>query len=198
MKRTFFITLLFVTTILSVHAQSESGNVFIAPKAGCNYSNFMKSNGSYKFGFTGGLDIEYFLSKKTALDTEIDFSRQGAHNLTYAADNSTYDYRVNLLSFNVVAKYYPVKHFNIFAGGQAARVVFCKANGLDIKDDVKHGLYGATAGMGLEMGKFTIDARYVYYINKLAKTEDTLTKAVLKDATLGGVWLTVGYKIQMF
>jgi len=198
MKKIFFITLFLIVAFVSINAQGETGDVYFTPKVGCNYATFFNRNGSYKLGFVGGVNMEYSLSSKVAIGSEAFFTHQGCHDVSIPSEETKYDYRLNLLDFNVFLKYYPVKHFDVFVGGQAARVLHARGNYEDIIDDLNKGFYGATGGFGFEFGKVILDARYVYYFNKIAKDNDTHTKAILKDATLNSIWVTVGYKIQWF
>ena len=77
MRKTIVTIILALAAVGNLYAQHEKRNpwdVFITPKVGANYSNFVSLDGQYKLGVVGGVNIEVFLLPKLAFDTELSFA----------------------------------------------------------------------------------------------------------------------------
>lgn len=200
MKRTLLLLVFAIASLGNAMAQHEPWDIYITPKVGAAYSNFRGvDGGKYKLGFVGGANLEVFITPAVAFDTEISFSHQGSHNYINPETQIQNDARVNLLNFDFMFRFYPIRsiqRLSLFSGLHGAYVAWFKVNYRDIRDEVHGGDIGVPVGIGYEVGKVAIDAKYNFSARKIAHTE--MAKRSLGDATHSALMLTIGYKIQVF
>ena len=101
MRKTIVTIILALAAVGNLYAQHEKRNpwdVFITPKVGANYSNFVSLDGQYKLGVVGGVNIEVFLLPKLAFDTELSFAHRGAHAYTNPKTQQANDMRLDYLN----------------------------------------------------------------------------------------------------
>lgn len=197
MKRILLLAVFAVAFLSHVTAQKhEPWDIFITPKAGVAYTGFTSQNCEFRPGFIGGASVEVFFFPHFALDTELTFSMEGANKVDSDIDNRDYNYNLNFINTDYLFKWYIGNHFNVFTGLHLGRIVWAKADGVKIKNELRRGTFAFPAGIGLDLGNWTIDARFNYSFYKIAKTD--LAKQVLQNAAMMGGFVTIGYKIQVF
>jgi len=199
MKKIIITLLLAITaTTQSIAQEFDCWDMILVPKVGVNYSNFTKLDGEFKTGFYGAVGIEFFLNTKFAVDTEISFSRVGAHNVPTTLDNNLYDYRLTYISTDHYLRWYPTKRQNLslFAGVHMGRLIRCKANLQDIRDELRYGDVTFPVGVGYRFGKLQVEGRVYYPLRKIADTEKA--DAILGNAGVMNFQVNVGYRINIF
>lgn len=96
----------------------EQGALYITPKVGCSMSSLMGTNTSgVRFGFTGGIELEGFLTDAVSLSIEALYARQGGEKVL---DNAKTKIRVDYLKIPLMANFYIYKGFAVKMGFQFA------------------------------------------------------------------------------
>ncbi|MCI6549693.1 MAG: outer membrane beta-barrel protein [Prevotella sp.] len=197
MKRVLLLGVIFIASIGQIMGQKhEPWDIFFTPKAGAAYTGFSSLNCEYKPGFVGGTGIEVFFSPHFSFETALTFSMEGANKVDNDLNQRDSNYNLNYINMDYLFKWYIGNHMNIFTGLHMGRLVWAKANGVDISDELNKGAITIPAGIGIDIGRLAISAQFNYSFPKIAKSDRA--KQILKDASLMGGFVTIGYKIQVF
>lgn len=199
-KLLFFVVTLCMVAVSSSAQKKEHDqwDMYAYPTIGVTYSNLTKLDGDFKVGGVVGGGIEVYLLPRLTLDVEATFSMNGSKD--YKSENpevsSPRNAQINLINTDYIFHVYPTRHFNIFTGVDVGYIVHAKLGDEDHMDDLHRGVFSIPVGLGYNFGNFFVEARYNYYIKKMAKSE--WAKLELGDAKMHAIWLKFGYKIQLF
>lgn len=203
MRRLLLLLVLPLAWTLTAAAQREKGHgpwdVFLVPKAGACYSNFTSLDGKYKLGAVGGIGIQVYVLPRLAVDVDVSYSHEGSHDYKNPASGDLNDARLEMINTTYLLRGYPIRSMrwlSIYTGMHVSRVVGASVNTFDKKDDIMRGDVAIPAGLGVEVGPVSLDARFQYSLRKVAKSD--LARKNLGDARLMAVWVTLGYKFQIF
>lgn len=155
-------------------------------KGGVNFSNLYVENiqdEQVKIGMLAGLFVKIPLTQRLSFQPELLYSSKGAQ-LTYnnvAQGQGAYRFNLNYIELPMTLVFNIVKNFNLHAGGYVAYLA--NANVKDMqKDGTVVGVmdlnensfnrfdYGVVGGLGVDIGKFGIGARYNYGMNTIGKS----------------------------
>lgn len=143
---------------------------------------------SFKPGFNIGIDAQYSLNDKMALQAELFYSREGYKGeWTYSYEGNykgTFTDQYNFLNLPVFFKYNFTPHFYVMAGPQISFLLSAKHKGemvgyfgdsesttLDLKDRMNKLGFGFTPGVGYDLNKMSFSLRYFAGLTSLAKSE---------------------------
>ncbi|MCI6619574.1 MAG: PorT family protein [Prevotella sp.] len=197
MKRVLLLGVIFIASIGQMMGQKhEPWDIYITPKAGATYTGFASKNCEFKPGFIGGASVEVFFFPHFAFETGLSFSMEGANKVDNDIDSRDNDYNLNYLNIDYLFKWYIGNRLNVFTGLHMGRLVWAKADGVDIIDELHQGAFAIPAGIGYNIGRWAISAQFNYSFPKLAKSDKA--KPILNNASPMGGFVTIGYKIQVF
>ena len=144
-------------------------------KGGVGFANFVgddvPSANDSRLGFSAGAFGELQLIKMVSVQPELLFSLKGSKSDPY-----TYNYYY--IDIPVLVKFYPpipvpMAKLNAFAGPYAGVNLIAKrktdSTTSDVNDQVKFLDFGLVLGVGADIKKFTVDARYAFGLAKIAE-----------------------------
>jgi Outer membrane protein beta-barrel domain len=155
------ITLLIITPFIT-NAQFKFG-----AGGGVNFANLSGSDVSGVKGLTGfnaGVMMEVKLPIKIGIEADILYSLKGAKSSA-----SDIDIKLSYIDIPVVLKIYTLKVLSIQIGPQYSFLATAKSDGEDIKDGFKPGDLSAVVGIGVDVLKLHVSARYNYGLTSIDK-----------------------------
>ncbi len=173
-----------LTPVIS-KAQVTKGRILprVGIKAGLNYSNIFSDgiDRNSLVGFNAGLFAKVPVTSSFSIQPELYFTTKGSR-LTY---NSTFingdaEFKLNYLELPVLMVFNLTRHFNVHAGpyvsylldgsakNKSSAPIFDFENNLN-KDDYNRLDAGVTAGIGLDISKISLGARYSYGMTTIGK-----------------------------
>ena len=178
-------------------------------KAGINLANLTgvdEFDSETKFGYHAGGFLHIGLAEKFGLQPEILFSTQGTE-FTVEDLSGSQDFKFNLTYINVpiMAKFYPIPGFSIQAGPQFGLLLGADFESeisgvtaeLDVKDGVNNLDLSAAFGLGYEINKLNVGARYTLGLNDIQgdaiSIDGTSPAEKLPDFKNGVFQVYVGY-----
>ena len=139
MKKLLFLSL-FLISSASAFAQHEVGTFSVQPRAGLNIADFW-SLGEYdsRYGFAGGVEVEYQLTQKFSMSAGVLYSQQGARTdqgPIPGSSNPVYNWGANgktvldadYVNFPILANYYVAKGLALKLGVQPAYKIHSKCD----------------------------------------------------------------------
>ena len=176
-KKLFFLCLTLGSLQLA-QAQSEPPKFTFGPKAGVNFSTLVRDtknfSADYRLGYNAGVFLRFNIGR-LYIQPEGFFSTKGASiTINNSTDpdvkNGKYDLKLNNVDvpilvglnlinnrvFNIRAFAGPMGSFNL--NGQGVKD-FLKETG-SVSEAYKKAVLGYQAGVGVDVGAFTVDARY--------------------------------------
>lgn len=202
MKKMMMIAAMLVAT-LSASAQNEVGQVTLMPKVGLNLSTITgdKEDKKTKAGVVAGVEAEYALTEKFAVQGGLLYSMEGAKwSATESGVKGTYNMNVDYLQIPILAQYYLVSGLAVKAGIQPGFNVrhkqsFDLSSGSESYKDkenlegVKSFSFSVPVGLSYEYKCFVLDARYNIGVTKVFKDAD-----YGRNSTFA---ITLGYKFAL-
>lgn len=154
-------------------------------KGGINLSNLYVDDvkdENMKVGLNAGVFVKLPITKGFSIQPEVLYSNKGA-KLTYnnIFGNGEYRYNLNYVEVPLLAVFNLGKNFNIHAGGYGAFLTSANIKRLNNNngevdeiatldtDDFEKFDYGLVGGLGFDVDKFTLGARYNYGLNEIGK-----------------------------
>jgi hypothetical protein len=154
-------------------------------RGGINFSNLYVDgveDQNVKTGIVIGLYAKLPLTKGISFQPELLYSNKGAQ-LTYSnfvQGQGVYRFNLNYIEAPMTFSLNIIKNFNIHAGGYVAYLA--SANVKDVQEGTIIGVtelnednfnrfdYGLICGLGVDIGKFGIGARYNYGLNQIGQS----------------------------
>jgi Outer membrane protein beta-barrel domain len=191
----FFMALLLAGT-LSVSAQEQAPDSDVLKptfgiKGGLNLSNFYVDDvkdKNIKSDIHAGLFLKLPVAKGFSIQPELLYSAKGAQ-ISYDAGvfgSGKYNFNLNYVELPVLAVFNLTKNFNIHAGAYAAYLA--SANIKQVKDNADDNTiasfneddfnrfdYGLVGGIGFDINKFLIGARYNYGLGEVGKSDELIS-----------------------
>lgn len=202
MKKIFLTLSLCAVVAGSVLAQVSGGL-----KVGANLSSFGgdAEGTSSKIGYHAGAYLNLAFSDKIALQPELLYNVLGSESKYSEVDYTEKDtYSLSYVSIPVMFMYNINKMINIQAGPQANILTSAKLdssgeadgfkyemNDVDVKDSFKSADFSINVGVGLNISKLSIAARYCIGVANIAEVDDSVDVSVNNNA----VQLSVGYRL---
>lgn len=199
-----FVVFGFILSVIAVSAH-EQGSLYIQPKIGCSLYRLMGVD-TYgaRLGFTGGVELEGFLTDNMSLSIAAQYSMQGGKKDYYIIDSNFDAYgietslKANYLQIPFMANFYVYKGLGIRMGFQFSITLYshCKQSATGIDGNLsdigyKAREYDLSIPVGL-MYEFNngivLDARYNISTSKFMLDADGTRHS--------GFMLTVGYKFK--
>jgi len=199
---------------LSVYAQEQktTTEADLTPKfgikAGPSFTNLYIDDiddEQMKLGLNAGFFAKIPISKGVSFQPELLYHNKGSrvNYDNFILGNGEYRFNLHYLEMPILFSFNVAKNFNIHAGGYASYLL-----GADIKDVNEDGTIedidqldadnfnrfdaGLVGGLGIDVGKFTIGARYNYGLGEIGKS-GTLTGEVIKNAKNSALSLYLGF-----
>ena len=165
-------------------------------KGGLNLANLYVDNvqdQNVKAGVVVGFYAKLPLSKGVSLQPELLYSNKGAQ-LTYSniiQGQGVYRFNLNYVELPITFVFNIVKNFNIHAGAYTGYLA--SANVKNVQEGTIIGItelnesdfnrfdFGLAGGLGVDIGKFGIGARYNYGLNEVGKA-GTLAGELTKNS----------------
>ena len=205
MRKRMIAMLLGLTMCGAVSARThyEEGEVILTPYAGTVMSRMMGNENSWKVGLAGGAKVQFFLTPSFSVSIGANYTHLGAKDqYQYYQNEKTgpYDYRLDYINTDYLAQRYFNDKLYIFAGFHLGWLFNAKSelagHSTDIKDELHEGSCSVPVGIGCNLGKLNVNARFDYPINRLSRS--AFSKELLsKKAREMQVMVTVGYNIQL-
>tara|TARA_B100000809_G_scaffold260086_1_gene306347 strand:+ start:2477 stop:3025 length:549 start_codon:yes stop_codon:yes gene_type:complete len=132
---------------------------------GLNMSNLGGSdisNTDSRLGFNGGLMMEVKLPIKLGVELDVLFSSKGAKML-----GSSDGMKLSYIDLPVVMKIYMAKVISFQLGAQYSMLLSAKSSGFDVKDELKPSDLSAVLGLGVDVLKLHVSARYNYGLTSI-------------------------------
>ena len=149
-----------VVTAFSANAQFKFG-----VGGGVNMANLGGSDISgtdSRLGFNGGFMAEVKLPIKLGIEADLLFSTKGA-KFSGISDGLKLSY----IDMPVVMKIYSVKILSFQLGAQYSMLLSAKSFGTDVKDQFKPSDLSAVIGLGVDVLKLHVSARYNYGLTSI-------------------------------
>jgi len=196
----FFLATIFVATALTVKAQETNAPKF-GIKGGVNLSNLYtndKSDSKMLTGYNIGLFAKMPVSRFFSIQPELYYSTKGAqvtYNSTFV--NGIAKFNLNYLEMPILFVLNVTKNFNIHFGPYISYLIDGKVTNVsnatlfNFENNIKTEDYnkfdaGVTAGAGIDIGAFSLGARYVYGLTNVGKERTFLgTTYTFPDAKNG-------------
>src|SRR5690606_10680109 len=206
MKKIFFGAILLGTFgLINVNAQEAQNNNSDRVKFGVKTSvNYFTQTGDvpedwdYKLAPQAGVYVNIPFGKYFAVQPELNYSRVGAKESSYAPEvelgtyfvKNTNEVVLDYITLPVMLKFYPAKGFNIEAGPQLGYNIYARnisstyantVNGsikeeikTDIQDDLNELDFGVNFGLGYEVkdSGLNFGARYYLGLTNIVKESD--------------------------
>jgi hypothetical protein len=154
-------------------------------KGGVNLTNLYVDDvedENMKVGLNAGVFVKLPVTRGFSIQPEVLYSSKGA-KLRYnnVFGEGEYRYNLNYVEVPLLAVFNLGKNFNIHAGPYAAFLASANIKRLDTEsgdvdhiadldtDDFEKFDYGLTGGLGFDVDKFTLGARYNYGLNEIGK-----------------------------
>lgn len=153
---------------------------------GLNMSNLGGSdvsNTDSRLGFNGGFMVEVKLPIKLGFEADVLFSTKGAK-----APGSSDGFKLSYIDMPVVMKIYMAKVLSFQLGAQYSVLLSAKSFGVDVKDGFKSSDMSAVVGLGLDVVKLHVSARYNYGLTSIDEAGTDIKNNMLT--------LSVGYWIK--
>lgn len=131
---------------------------------GLNMSNLGGSDISDKdrrLGFNGGFMMEVKLPIKLGFEADVLFSTKGAK---MAGSDGI---KLSYIDMPVVMKIYMAKVISFQLGAQYSMLLSAKSSGFDVKDELKTSDLSAVLGLGVDVLKLHVSARYNYGLTSI-------------------------------
>jgi len=171
LKRVLLIVLVMIA--FSTNAQFKfgvGGGVNLANLAGSDISNT-----DSRLGFNSGFMIELKLPIKLGFELDLLFSTKGVGRgvssfyQCNACDILPGEGEVNLsyIDLPVVMKIYMAKVLSFQLGGQYSMLLIAKSDGYDVKEYINSSDVSAVLGLGLDVSKLHVSARYNYGLTSI-------------------------------
>lgn len=176
MKKTFFLLILTLATSVAAFSQNNSGFNF-GGRVGVTISDFTNSAGEVRTGVQSGAFVGYNISR-FGLELGAYYSEQGSYNIIDGYNR--YDYNLDYINFQLLAKLRVFNNFRIFAGPQASTLISSSFVTRDSYSATSYSTYinefdlGITAGVGYTASfGLDISASYTQGLNNLFKYDRT-------------------------
>ena len=172
-----------------VNAQSGENKNRFGLKAGVNISGLLDDNVDDRdpiAGFNGGAFLKVAFSDHIAFQPEVLYSMKGGKlNYDEGALKGSATFRFNYIDVPLLAVINLTPNFNIHGGVFISSLLAAKIkndanfNGLDSdkdydKDDFETLDYGLAGGIGIDLDRVSIGARYEYGLNTIGKDQSFL------------------------
>lgn len=169
-------------------------------KAGVN-SSTVNSDDDFldvgsRWGAVAGAFVGRNISENLGIQLEGLFSQRGANDKTSGSDTSL---RLTYLDLPLTARFGSTTgdnlHFHAFTGPQLGIKLSAKAKDdrgteIDLDDELKSWDFGWTAGVGVEMNRISLDARYTLGLTNIDNSD---SDSSLKNRTFT---VLLGYRFQ--
>lgn len=173
-------------------------------RGGVNLSNLYVNEADdehMKAGLNAGVFLKLPLANGVALQPELSYSGKGSR-IAYNSilGSGAFRFNLNYVELPVLFVFNIGKAFNIHAGGYAAYLTGANIKSVDDDgsmdeiasfdaDDFNRMDFGVSGGIGLDIDKFSIGARYNYGLKEVGKD---LSRAVLGNTKNNAVNLYIG------
>jgi len=185
---------LFSTVGLLGQEQAPTGETLTPTfgiKGGLNFSNFYKTevnDNNIKSNIHAGFFTKLPVTKGFSIQPELLYSSKGAQ-VTYDAGifgDGKFNFNLNYVELPVLAVFNIGPNFNIHAGAYAAYLASANIKEVDNngeddeivsfdEDDFNRFDYGLSGGIGFDINKFLIGARYNYGLGEIGKSDRLVT-----------------------
>ena len=213
MKRILIVILMLCpVTIYAQQTKTLSGfhqwDILGEVHAGASISTITKANADPLIKPTGGVAINMMVMDNVTVDFEMNFHWLGGENRT--VEQTLNDGNVDRASAKVWLTYldteyhirgYIAKGLSIYTGMQMGTLLYAKAHADDgrhanFKDDCRSGRFAVPVGITKDFGRFFIDARGYYQVNKTPK--NARARAFMSDGgQVHNAQVTIGYRFQI-
>lgn len=187
------------------HQWDIIGNVH----AGASASMLSGANADPLFRPTGGLGVELMAKDNFSVGVELNYHWLGATNRTVkqqfedgTTDQTNAKIWVQYIDTEYLLRWYLFKGFSCYTGLQFGYMFYCKAHAndgtrhADLKDDVHGGRFGVPVGITQNIGRFYVDVRGSYQVNKIP--DNFRAKVFMgKNAHAHSAQVTIGYRFQL-
>lgn len=179
----------------------------IGIKGGVNFANLYVDephDGSLKTGLNLGLFAKLPITRGFSIQPEVLYSSKGSKiNLNNPLTGGDYRFNLNYVEVPVLAVINLARNFNIHAGPYVSYLTSANIKtagdgpGNDEvlgfnEDDFNRVDYGVTGGIGIDISKITIGARYSYGLREVGKSSEIITTA-LSDSKNSVISLYIGF-----
>lgn len=186
-------------------ANTESGMVGkIGLRAGLNFSNMYVGDdlttNKMKVSYHVGLFAKFPITRGFSIQPELLYSNKGS-KLDFGQQNGEYRFNLNYIELPVLLAFNVGENFHINVGpyvGYLAKadVTLLKNGDFDDLTDINENAFnrwdfGGTAGVGFDINKFTIGARYNLGFTEL--NNSTLLGQIIPGSKNNSVYLTLGF-----
>jgi len=182
---------LFIVVLAATFTRAQ--NISIGARAGANFVSISESvSGGSPTAFTtrnsflvGGYATIMF-NDKVGIQPELFYSSMGA--VAPGVIGGSTIYKLNYVSLPVLFRYQFSKKWNLIAGPQLGILASAKSDDTDIKSNLNSSDFGLTLGLGVDLGKMNIGARYYSGLTNITKSSGQTDKNY-------AVQVVVGYKL---
>lgn len=194
------ITLFLLTSITKLQAQDRSFGIKGGAAAYQISSDFggVTSTSDPKIGFEAGFFGDFRISDILSIQLEAVYVRKGGeeNDETLGAGSATLSYVDVPLLLKIKAPLDGTVKPYIFGGGFAGYLLDASSDGggesQDITEFVEDINYGLKLGLGANIGRFLVDARYDMGLANLFTNDIAMGQAIDYKITTNGVVVTVG------
>lgn len=163
-------------------------------KGGVNFATINDgNNNSFKTSFHVGVFALFNLAENIKLMPEINYSVQGAKGISYSLN-------YNYINIPVVVNIYETKHLFFQLGGQVGFLTSAEIvdNGItnNVKNDLNKIDYALVGGLGVDLGRLLINARYNWGFMDIVKSNSSAIVQKSDVSTNAVIQLSVGVKIN--
>jgi len=184
-----------LVAVLLVVGFTASAQFKFGVGGGVNMSNLGGSdisNTDSRLGFNGGFMAEVKLPIKLGVEADILFSTKGAKNYLFKNENGhsigIADFKLSYIDMPVVVKIYSLKILSFQLGAQYSFLINSNPSGISINEKWNDGDLSAVVGLGVDILKLHVSARYNYGLSSIDKGGQDIKNNMLT--------FTVGYWIK--
>lgn len=194
MKKFLASALMFLAASTATFAQHEVGSVTLQPKVGVNIASLTKNDGGDpRWGFVGGLELEYQATDIFSLTGGVLYSQEGAKNDLQGGKVTT---KLDYINIPILANVYVAKGLAVKLGVQPAFNVNSEVKLASGNSSTSHNTDAKTFDFSIPVGlsyefsgvPVVIDARYNWGLTKVADNFDS------KNSVFQ---ITLGYKFDL-
>ena len=194
-------------------------DIYAGPVVGMVASKLTEYDNKFYFGPHIGGILQAYFNNHFGMSLEFAYSRQGGRDAwaNFMSDKDLeitdddghvigsrargpYEYRFDYINTLYKIRYYPVRHFNFFAGFLFGVHIGAKCDLDGVNSNIKGHLRSRAAhivgGFGYELDNLNFELSYGLPISKLAYSDHA--KKVLRNAREHVIMLTVGYRIKLY
>lgn len=186
MKKLLVTTVLILTGILTVNAQSNTEKIDFGLRGGLNFSTVSGNDfddPGWMTSFYGGLVAEAPVMERFSVQAEAFYSGQG---FSLGRNPNDIDFQVAYIQVPLLAKFYLIKGLNVHVGPQFGFKVNEEFNftttdiGGDFETDAVKGFdFGLTAGVEYKFDSgFFVQARYSHGFSEVIKNTDVKNSVI--------------------